>query len=679
MAEFARKRKRAADDEWDSEVSARSDIMDIDDEDDNDEDLPRYRHPSSRLSRSLRSRDTTRQNSHNPTTASGDDDSDTFNEVLQPENTRRLRTRVPKPMTSTRMFFKNDDASQDQDELANDPRPDSSDREDGDFTFITSDLVQKTGRSRRAKPRSKRLQARSTRLKAHANSSSNKHKSPDSDIEFEAPRRSARSTRTKANMFDDALMDDDSFYVVDDKVPGPAKVISIREIFQPHPPDSSFASMHMETCHSCGGSKHKGQMVHCQGCTLSFHKNCLGYRSGRDHMVTKVREDNFVLQCRFCIGIYKKKDTNAPSHSMCQGCQGQGRACDAFSEKKTARQEEKLREQNDGIDPITPVSEELLNNADLVLFRCAACHRGWHVEHLPGPEGETINTDVKSERLKDYSVDWQCHECGTVKHKIHRLVAWRPAASDALEHAKRPSYAQVGEDDREYLIKWEKVSYAHCTWMPGAWVHGVAASAMRTAFGKRDAEQSLLKLNEKEAIPDEYLMPDVILNITYGQSATRSRTREDEQANINKVSKMLVKFQGLGYDDVVWDSPPSPDMGTIYSSYVEAYYEFLEGKYFQKEPQNKIRDRIKAFKAAPFTEVEAQPDGLKRGKLMGYQLEGLNWLLENYHSSRSVVLADEMGLGKTVQVVSLVTSLVQDKPKVCELNLELEWRARASN
>lgn len=663
MDVYDRKRKRAADDEWDSEGSARSDLMDIDDEDDNDhnnEDLSGYHRASSRHSRSLRSRDTTRQNSHNLITASDDDDID----VLQPINTRRLRTRIPKPMTLTRMSFKSDNASQDQDELANDPQPDSTDEDDGDFTMITSDLVQQKGRSSRTKQRSKRRQARSTRLKAHARSLTNKYKSPDSDIEFEAPRRSARSTRNKASMLDDAIMDDDSFYVVNDKVPGPVKVISVREVFQPPAPGSSFASMHMDTCHSCGGSKQKGQMVHCQGCTLSFHKNCLGYRSNREHMVTKVGDDNFVLQCRFCIGIYKKRDTNAPSHSMCQGCRSHGRACAAFSEKKTARQEEKLREQNDGVDPITPVSEELLDNSDLVLFRCATCHRGWHVEHLPGPEDEVINTDLKSERLKDYSVDWQCHECGTAKYKIHRLVAWRPVASGALEHPQRPPYAEVGEDDKEYLIKWETVSYAHCTWMPGAWVFGIASSTMRAAFGKRDTEQGLLKLDEKEAIPDEHLMPDVILNVKFSQSATRLRTREDGLANINKVSKIYVKFQGLGYDDVVWDSPPSADMGAIYSSYAEAYYEYLEGKFFQNASSHKIRDRIKAFKATPFIEVETQPDGLKRGKLMGYQLEGLNWLLENYHSGRSVVLADEMGLGKTVQVVSLVTSLVQDKPKV---------------
>jgi SNF2 family DNA or RNA helicase len=133
------------------------------------------------------------------------------------------------------------------------------------------------------------------------------------------------------------------------------------------------------------------------------------------------------------------------------------------------------------------------------------------------------------------------------------------------------------------------------------------------------------------------------------------------------VSKIFVKFQGLGYDDVVWDAPPTEDMGDIYAAFVEAYYEYVEGKYFKFDSQHKIRERVKAYKSEPFEEINEQPAGLKRGKLMGYQLEGVNWLLGNYHNGRSVVLADEMGLGKTVQVVGLVTSLIQDSPRVSHI------------
>ncbi|KAH6899882.1 PHD/FYVE-zinc-finger like domain-containing protein [Thelonectria olida] len=633
-----------------------------------DEDLDDQLSQSQRTpSRSLRTRQTTRQSSQKLSILSDDDDLDEL-DPAKPDppagSTRTLRTRTTKQLSLTNMSFKSQADDQDHDELLQDlPRVSSND-EDADFVYVTSDLGPMGGRPARAKQRSKRLLSRLA-LSKKKSASTSQRKSPDSDIEFEAPRRSVRSTRNKMSMQDDALMDEDSFYVTEEKAAGAPKVISIREVFQQLPSDSAFASMHMDTCHSCGGSRQRGQLIHCQGCTLSYHKACLGYRSGRDHMATKVGEDDFVLQCRYCIGLYAKKDPNAPAHSMCQGCKGHGRACAAFSEKKTARQEEQLREENDGRDPITRVPAELLNNADIVLFRCATCHRGWHAEHLPGENDneDMVGTDVKSERLKDYSVDWQCNDCSSAKYKIHTLVAWRRPDDALTKPAHQLTFNQVKEDNKEYLIKWESKSYVHCTWKPGAWVYGVAASTMRTSFGKRDAEQDLFRPDEKEAIPIEYITPDVVLNVKMHRSAPHASSREAELSNISHISKILVKFQGLGYDDVVWDSPPKENMGGIYEAFVDAFCEYVEGKYFQPDSQQKVRERIKEFKSRPFVEVDEQPVGLKRGKLMGYQVEGLNWLLGNYHSGRSVVLADEMGLGKTVQVVSLVTSLVQDKPK----------------
>ncbi|KAF5651355.1 CHD1-transcriptional regulator [Fusarium sp. NRRL 52700] len=656
----ARKRKYMQDDEWDSgQESAVSDRMDIDEEvvEEDDEEPVQRKRSSRSVSRRLRSREHTKQPSRSPALAADEDDLDD----LQPEPlgaTRSLRTRHPRQLTC--MSFKNGINSQEQDELLGDAPLVSSGEEDDDFLPIVSDIVPKKGRSTRSRQRSKRLNAVSMRQKAR---SQLRQRPPDSDIEFEAPRRSSRATRNTLNMRDDAQMDEDSFYIADDRAPGAPKIISVREIFQPLPADSEFASMHMDTCHTCGGSRQRGPMIHCQGCTLSYHKNCLGYRSAREHMVTKVGQDDFVMQCRFCIGVPNKKDDCAPVHSMCQACKSPGRSCAAFSEKKTSRQEEKLREQNGGIDPITQVPPDLLNNADAVLFRCTSCHRGWHVDHLPGARGGTIGTDLKSERLKDHSIDWQCKECANARHKIHRLVAWRPIPTELAKQDPRPMYAEVREDDKEYLIKWESRSYAHCDWKPGAWVYGVAAPTMRTSFGKRDLEQDLMKLSEREAIPDEFLMPDIVLNARLDPSAPRPKTKKDEMENLANVSKIFVKFQGLGYDDVVWDTPPSEHAGDIYASFVEAYYEYIEGKYFKSESRHKIRERVKAYKAEPFKELKEQPAGLKRGKLMGYQIEGVNWLLGNYHSGRSVVLADEMGLGKTVQVVGLVTSLVQDSPK----------------
>ena len=60
-------------------------------------------------------------------------------------------------------------------------------------------------------------------------------------------------------------------------------------------------------------------------------------------------------------------------------------------------------------------------------------------------------------------------------------------------------------------------------------------------------------------------------------------------------------------------------------------------------------------------------DGLSKepGKpallLKPYQLQGLQWLATLYNNNLSGILADEMGLGKTIQVIGLLTYLIEEK------------------
>lgn len=62
--------------------------------------------------------------------------------------------------------------------------------------------------------------------------------------------------------------------------------------------------------------------------------------------------------------------------------------------------------------------------------------------------------------------------------------------------------------------------------------------------------------------------------------------------------------------------------------------------------------------------IETQPSilgGPNAFQLKGYQLIGLEWMVSLYNNRLSGILADEMGLGKTIQVVALVSYLVEFK------------------
>jgi len=576
--------------------------------------------------------------------------------------------------------FRQNSQYDDKDEL----QDSGGDRDDPTFSFVQSDIVQTKRR------RLKKLATR-TRSAGRALATGG-----DSDIEFESRRRSSRANKATKVMTDTYVEDgDDIFYVEEERTPAAPKVLSIREVYQA--PSLEFKETHRNVCDSCGygNDKNKGLLIPCQGCSNSYHKACLGIRSTRDHRVTKVAADAFVMQCRFCVCIYKKKDVRAPSHDVCQGCHIKNPSSVPFSERKTSKQEETLRNENDGVDPITPVPEKLVNNPDNVLFRCSRCHRAWHYEHLPHPNknrdpaiDDPLN--LRKHRRDEYQITWTCKACqDTEEDKVDKLVAWRPI--DRKAYTAGQWITDFGEDDLEYLLKWEHKSYNHCVWMPGAWVHGVVAPTMLQSFVKRtfgegsdegiDAERqhadSLLRWTTEEAVHDAWVTPDIILDVhcaprprehekKYRAMSTKDKF-EDDLSRILLVIRIYVKFEGLGYDDAVWDTPPPPDAGPIYDAFCEAYHEYLNGKHFKSEPWVNMKKRVDDFRQRDFEkeiEVKEQPKGLQRGKLMEYQLEGLNWMLYNFRDERSVILADEMGLGKTVQVVALLSSFIQDNPKI---------------
>ncbi|EHK96142.1 putative Chromatin remodeling factor mit1 [Glarea lozoyensis 74030] len=432
--------------------------------------------------------------------------------------------------------------------------------------------------------------------------------------------------------------------------------------YKPYRGDTTVDSVQAEVEGSNGEMEYKIEYEDGKKATV-----CLGYRSGREHMVTKVGHENFVMQCRRCIGITVKKDSSAPRLDVCQGCGEVGAACAAFSPRKTSKMEEKIREENGGDDPITEVAPDLLNNAEHVLFRCTRCHRGCHFGHLPAlkkgkaPEDED---ELRSLRRKEYGSRFQCKECIDHPDKPAGLVAWRLA--DREKYQPGDTYYDFTEDEKEYLVKWLDQSYFQCVWMPGSWVWGVTATVMRKAFANRDEGNNLTpKWTTEEAIPEEFFRMEIIFDVEY-DSEFESGSEKSEKEQISLVDRVLVKFSGLGYDDAVWETPPSPEDKERWSCFVAAYNEFVVGVHFRNPPQSEMKKRVEAFHALDFAkkvEVKKQPASLVGGELMAYQKEGMNWMLYNYHKKKNVILADEMGLGKTIQVIALLATLITEKPK----------------
>eukprot|EP01031_Cornospumella_fuschlensis_P035051 gene35051-42450_t len=54
----------------------------------------------------------------------------------------------------------------------------------------------------------------------------------------------------------------------------------------------------------------------------------------------------------------------------------------------------------------------------------------------------------------------------------------------------------------------------------------------------------------------------------------------------------------------------------------------------------------------------SQPPTMKSCMLREYQLEGLNWLVQNYNAGINCILGDEMGLGKTIQSIAFFSHCI---------------------
>ena len=485
-------------------------------------------------------------------------------------------------------------------------------------------------------------------------------KPSDPDL-VKASRRSDRNTARSRDMRE----------VGEDDIPEIAGASDVarytvaKEAFKELPSDDEFRLRHSQICDICreeDDDEVKGMLVFCQGCTSAFHQKCLGPRTGREHLVTKIAPNNFVLQCRRCVGTAKTKDSLAPDQGLCLICHEPGSSTTAFRERKTAKDEQKDREDNGGEDPITDVLTDLINNPKHVLFRCTRCYRACHMHHLP-PRDQRFKDmeeeEVADARFNEYTQDWQCKDCLDAPGEVETLVAWRPTNMDRYEPGQTTDV--IEEDAKDYLVKWKRMSYFKVLWMPGAWVWGVAASSTLKAFAKKDNMSNLPKMTTEEAVPEDFLRVDIVFDVEY-TNIVNAPSEKIAKARIKEIRKVYVKFKGLGYEDAVWTEPPSPEDAERWMDFKAAYEDWVMGSFIRPPPRSTLVTQLNKVRAQDFgTELamKSQPASLTGGELMAYQMEGLNWLYYQWFKKKNAILADEMGLGKTIQVIGFLAALKQ--------------------
>ncbi|KAI5851862.1 P-loop containing nucleoside triphosphate hydrolase protein [Tricharina praecox] len=486
---------------------------------------------------------------------------------------------------------------------------------------------------------------KSQRRSARKSNGKAKEVSDESEYHRSEDEQARRSGRTRRHQnYAEPVPEDEYEYTEEPqpKAPPKPKLTRSKEIFPIFPDDDEFVqvhNLHCETCQKSGPSDKQGHLIFCQGCSASYHKACIGLRNAREHLVTKVSSTNFVLQCKRCIGRPKLKDHLQASWDRCTDCGAQGDSCEPFKPLSEA----KIKAQDGrALSPDIDVPDKGLYAPGNVLFRCQGCSRAWHYDHLP-------------ERDSTNYAAFTCLDCVRAPGKIDKITAWRPIDPAAWDE-RALSLADFTEDEREYLVKFDGQSYFHVKWVPGPWLTG-AFPYRRLGFLKNNPYAIL---SQEKAIDESWLRVEIILRLEYTSYVPVGKDVNVDLARVREVAKALIKYKGLGYDEVVWDSPPLESDGDRWADWKSAYYDYVHGLYVR--PAHNLVKKIEKARRSPFDTLElaGQPRYIKGGTLMDYQKEGMNWLYYKWWAGQNVILADEMGLGKTIQIISFLSVLFEE-------------------
>ncbi|KAI0030210.1 SNF2 family N-terminal domain-containing protein [Vararia minispora EC-137] len=201
-----------------------------------------------------------------------------------------------------------------------------------------------------------------------------------------------------------------------------------------------------------------------------------------------------------------------------------------------------------------------------------------------------------------------------------------------------------------------------------------AKSRTVTDSEDEDEEMDTEALNERNRAFEYGSMPDekFIETVNDYERRTGSDLTADD---VDKVIWALIKWDDLGYEDASWDAPPrSGEPG--YAAFKSAFQHFLGAREItvpvlspaqaagrDGRKINEYRNKYSLTAKAAKLGLDVQPDLGQNPelKLMPFQVEGFDWLCNNWWNKQQCILADEMGLGKTVQICTFIGNIIQLK------------------
>ncbi|XP_075468801.1 chromodomain-helicase-DNA-binding protein 4 isoform X2 [Ascaphus truei] len=318
------------------------------------------------------------------------------------------------------------------------------------------------------------------------------------------------------------------------------------------------------------------------------------------------------------------------------------------------------------------------------LLCCDTCPSSYHIHCLNPPLPEIPNGE------------WLCPRCTcpSLKGKIQKILIWKwgvppplttvarpppPPPPPAAEPGVPPPKQLEGRAEREFFVKWQGMSYLHCSWVTELQLELHCQVMFRNYQRKNDMDEpptgdygvdeeekcrrrknkdpKYLEMEEKfyrYGIKPEWMMIHRILNHSV-----------DKKGYVH----YLIKWRDLAYDQASWELEDADVQD--YDMFRQGYWNHREmmcgdegrpGKKIKKMKLRKLERPPDTPIVDPTVKYDRQQEYLDvtGGTLHPYQLEGLNWLRFSWAQGTDTILADEMGLGKTVQTAVFLYSLYKE-------------------
>ncbi|KAF3329313.1 CHD3-type chromatin-remodeling factor PICKLE [Carex littledalei] len=268
-----------------------------------------------------------------------------------------------------------------------------------------------------------------------------------------------------------------------------------------------------------------------------------------------------------------------------------------------------------------------------LLMQCkiSRCLRSYHTFCLDPP-------------LKLIQEDWSCPFCGGDGNQGDKEISSRKIQS-IIGHRRIDLQDSKCASQMQFLVKWDSLSHHHDSWVPMDWL--CIFDRLRLC----SYQKKYLLIKEDTAKPldlrqPEWLQIDRAIACSSGVEPANPCDISSQLFTDENTSdfKFLVKWKGLDYCDTTLESEMTEELRGAIAKLVERHHRALEID-LEKEHGLNSKSIAESYK----------------GILYDYQIQGVQWILDNFQARRNVILADEMGLGKTVQVVCFLKSILQER------------------